>query len=459
MQKKFFLILFSAIFSLVLTLNVPLLLKLKSFFQSQTPFWVFSYLVIEFCVIVLCSALLARFLSMILLRPLQTINFKNLENFPYPELGALIEKIKFQNKAVKTQFKHLKKKKQELQSLTQNMNDGLIFINRTGKILSENASAKKYFSNLKRINNISELDNAEFLRLLLQYLRNFKKEKLKSDIRENFTFHYPNNLECEVVFSPIFSQKSKFKGLIIALCDITELKKAQNLRKEFSANVTHELKTPLTSIMVSSEMIKNGLVAQEDLPNFVDKIHLESKRLLEMINEILKISFLDETQALSLTMLNLKEIVQRVYARLELLANKHFITLELDLQDSYILGIDELLENLVFNLCDNAIKYNCKGGFVKIKLKTSGEFVELSIKDSGIGIPKDLQERVFERFFCVDKSRSKKIGGSGLGLSIVKSALKLHNATISLKSNLGKGSEFCVRFALARSHTKLSGVN
>ena len=455
MQKNFFLTIFSVIVGLVALISAPLFLKLESFFKEQATFWIFSYGAICLCLIALCSILLAKLLTQIFLKPLQKINFESLDNFPYPELGEFIERIKSQNKAVKTQFKHLKKKKQELQSLTQNMSDGLIFINRTGKILSENTSAEKYFSNLKSINNILELDNAQFLKLLLQYLKDFKKEKLKSDVRENFTFHYPNNLECEVVFSPIFSQKSKFKGMLIVLCDITELKKTQNLRKEFSANVTHELKTPLTSIMASSEMIKNGLVAQEDLPNFVDKIFLESKRLLEMINEILKISFLDETQVLPLNTLNLKEIVQRVYRRLEMFANKHSVTFELDLEDAYILGVDELLENLVFNLCDNAIKYNYKGGFVKIKLKTNSEFVELSIKDSGIGIPKELQERVFERFFCVDKSRSKKIGGSGLGLSIVKSALKLHNATINLKSDLGRGSEFNVRFPLAKTKRKV----
>ncbi|MCI5969420.1 ATP-binding protein [Helicobacter sp.] len=449
MQKKIFFIVLGTILSFVLIINTPLVLMTKPFSQ-QTLLWLLPYLTIGFCLIVLCSGLLAKFLSRILLKPLQTINFENPESFPYPELNALIEKINSQNKAVKTQFKHLKQKKQELQSLTQNMNDGLIFINRTGKILSENVSAEKYFTNLKNINNILELDNAQFLKLLLQYLKDFKKGKLKNDIRENFTFHYPSNLECEIVFSPIFSQKSKFKGMLIALCDITEFKKAQNLRKEFSANVTHELKTPLTSILASSEMIRNGLVAQEDLPNFVDKIYLESKRLLEMINEILKISFLDETQTLPLNTLNLKEIIQRVHKRLELLANNYSVALELDLQDAYILGADELLENLIFNLCDNAIKYNHKGGFVKVKLRTAGKIVELSVKDNGIGIPKELQERVFERFFCVDKSRSKKVGGSGLGLSIVKSGLKLHNATINLKSDIGKGSEFSVYFTSAK---------
>lgn len=446
MQKKLFSIIFSVIFALVFFINAFLILSEEEFFIGQDFSWLLSCVLAEFFLVFLCSFFLARFLSYIFLKPLEKIDFENLEHIPYPELKKMLEKIKLENKAVKIQFKHLKRKKQELQSLTQNMNDGLIFISRTGEILSENLSAEKYFANLNLIHNILELKNSQFLELVLKYLKEFKKGKLKSEIRENFTFHYPNNLECELVFSPIFSQKKKFKGMLIVLCDITELKRLQNLRKEFSANVTHELKTPLTSIMASSEMIKNKLVAPQDLPNFVDKIHLESKRLLDMINEILKISFLDETQTLPFHRVNLKEVVERAYKRLELLANQHTIRFELDLEDAYILGIDELLGNLVFNLCDNGIKYNHKGGFVKVRLKKLNNFVELSIKDNGIGIPKEFQERVFERFFCVDKSRSKKIGGSGLGLSIVKSVLKLHKASIELKSELGKGCEFKMRF-------------
>ncbi|ELR5022954.1 PAS domain S-box protein [Campylobacter upsaliensis] len=446
MQKKLFSIIFGVIFALVFFINAFLILSEEEFFIGQDFSWFLSCVLAEFFLVFLCSFFLARFLSYIFLKPLEKIDFENLEHIPYPELKKMLEKIKLENKAFKIQFKHLKRKKQELQSLTQNMNDGLIFISRTGEILSENLSAEKYFANLNLIHNILELKNSQFLELVLKYLKEFKKGKLKSEIRENFTFHYPNNLECELVFSPIFSQKKKFKGMLIVLCDITELKRLQNLRKEFSANVTHELKTPLTSIMASSEMIKNKLVADEDLPDFVDKIHLESKRLLDMINEILKISFLDEVQTLPFHRVNLKEVVERAYKRLELLANQHAIYFELDLEDAYILGIDELLENLVFNLCDNGIKYSHKGGFVKVRLKKLSNFVELSIKDNGIGIPKEFQERVFERFFCVDKSRSKKIGGSGLGLSIVKSVLKLHKASIELKSELGKGSEFKMRF-------------
>ncbi len=170
MQKKIFLIIFSVILSLVLVSNGILFFVTESF-SSNEVFWLLSFILIEFCLIILGSALVARLLSCILLKPLHTINFENLENFPYPELKSLIEKIKTQNKALTTQFKHLKRKKQELQSLTQNMNDGLIFLSRSGKILSQNVSAEKYFVNLKKIVNILELDNAQFLKLLLKTLK------------------------------------------------------------------------------------------------------------------------------------------------------------------------------------------------------------------------------------------------------------------------------------------------
>ena len=233
---------------------------------------------------------------------------------------------------------------------------------------------------------------------MLEYLKKFKKNKK----RDNKILPMPLlGDECEVGFSPIFSKNEKFKGMVIVLRNITEKKLAQNLRKEFSANVTHELKTPLTSILDSSEMIKNGLVAKEDLPEFIDKIALESKRLLEMIDEILKISFLDECdeEVLKKNRINLKNMVLNVIKRLQLVAQKNDIAIIPKLEDCSIVGVNELLENLIFNLCDNAIKYNKKGGFVEIvleKLPNEGVFM---VKVSGVGITKEYLSRIFERFF------------------------------------------------------------
>lgn len=446
MQKK--ILLFAVLLSLLSLLGGIALVGVL----FVKGFWIF---LLVLCVMLLGYMLLAYYFTQRLFKPLWSLN--HLDHLPYPELRTFFERI--HKEEVKSQFTRLKKKKQELQSFTQNMRDGLIVLNRSFKILSENKAAEKYFSNLHKIESILSLDNPQFLQRLLEHFRSFKKAKTQDSIKENFTFHLPNpKKELEVVFSPIFSQKNKFRGMMIVLCDVTEIKRLQNLRKEFSANVTHELKTPLTSILASVEMIKNGLVATEDLMGFVDKIYQESKRLLEMIDEILKISFLDEAQSLPLSPVNLKEICLRVCGRLEFLAKQHRVEFVLDLEDVQVLGVYELLETLVFNLCDNAIKYNHQGGVVKLRLKRRDKCVELSIQDSGIGIPKEFQERIFERFFCVDKSRSKKLGGSGLGLSIVKSALKFHHATIALKSHAG-GSTFKVCFPLKEhlvSHKEFS---
>ena len=418
---------------------------LYAIFMSFIP-----YIVAEIIAVLIFSFLLAKYLTHIILRPIYDIDLKNLdENLPYPELKILIETLKKQNKIIKSQFKHLKQKRQELQSLTKGMKDGLIIINRSGEILSINPSAQRYFSNLAKNTNISQIQNDLFLKLLLQNLRDFKDGKISCEIREQIVFMQETLVECEIVFSPIFSQKGKFKGLIIVICDITEFKRNQNLSKEFSANVTHELKTPLTSIMGNAEMIRNNLVKSDDIPHFIDTIYNESKRLLHLIEDILKLSFLDEshTKNIPFAKVELKNLLLKVYSNLKSVAKKYDIEFKFELEEAYIHGSKELLEHAIFNLCDNAIKYNHPGGYVKIKIKKLKDCVELSIKDSGIGIEPSSQERIFERFYCVDKSYSKKVGGTGLGLSIVKSVLNMHHAKVKLKSQKDIGSEFIITFA------------
>lgn len=407
------------------------------------------YIIGEIIAVLIFSFLLAKYLTYIILRPIYDIDLKNLdENLPYPELKILIETLKKQNKIIKSQFKRLKQNRQELQSLTKGMKDGLIIVNRSGEILSINPSAQKYFVNLDKNTNISEISNDLFLKLLLNNLRDFKDGKIKDEIREQIVFMQDMLVECEIVFSPIFSSKGKFKGLIIVICDITEFKRNQNLSKEFSANVTHELKTPLTSIMGNVEMIKNNLVKSDDLPYFIDTIYDESKRLLRLIEDILKLSFLDESSAkIPFVKVELSNLILETQANLKELAKKYEIKFKLELQEAYIFGSRELLGHAIFNLCDNAIKYNNPGGWIKIKLRNLPRSIELSIQDNGIGIEHSMQERIFERFFCVDKVCSKRVGGTGLGLSIVKSILNIHHANINLKSQKGVGSEFIITFA------------
>lgn len=407
------------------------------------------YIIGEIIAVLIFSFLLAKYLTYIILRPIYDIDLKNLdENLPYPELKILIETLKKQNKIIKSQFKRLKQNRQELQSLTKGMKDGLIIINRSGEILSINPSAQKYFSNLAKNTNISEISNDLFLKLLLNNLRDFKDGKIKDEIREQIVFMQDMLVECEVVFWPIFSSKGKFKGLIIVICDITEFKRNQNLSKEFSANVTHELKTPLTSIMGNAEMIKNNLVKYDDLPHFIDTIYDESKRLLYLIEDILKLSFLDESHSKNIPFvkIELEDMVLKVYSNLKNIAKKYDIEFKFELEKAYIYGSKELLEHAIFNLCDNAIKYNHPGGYVKVQIKNLGAITELRIKDNGIGIDKADQDHIFERFYCVNKAHSKKVGGTGLGLSIVKSILAIHHAKVKLNSQKDIGSEFIISF-------------
>ena len=404
------------------------------------------YFVFEILVLLVALYFLAKFLTQMILKPILEIDLEHLsEDLLYSELHSFVKKIKAQNKTIKNQFKHLRQKQQEMLLLTENMSDGLVLLNRHGSILNTNKAAQVYFSNLEGISSIYQLEDSGFLKIALECLREFKKNKNQNN---KILQMQVSKYECEVVFSPIFSKSGKFKGMVIVLRNITEKKAAQSLRREFSANVTHELKTPLTSILASSEMIKNGLVAKEDLPDFIDRIALESKRLLEMIDSILKISFLEESggEGLKQVRINLKNKVLETIKRLQLVAQKNEIKIISKLDECFIFGVNELLENLIFNLCDNAIKYNKKGGVVEIVLEDLQEEAVLRIKDSGVGIPKEALGRIFERFFCVDKGRSKKLGGTGLGLSIVKSALGYNNATIEVESEVGVGSEFVVHF-------------
>lgn len=322
--------------------------------------------------------------------------------------------------------------------LTQNMRDGLMLLNKNGKILLNNTYMKHY---CKQSEHISSLKSP--LSILTQDLALYKKSKKQNQSTHQITL---DDKEHELQVAPIYA-KGKFRGLIVILRDISVLYVAQKMRKEFSANVTHELKTPLTAILASAEMLQNNLIAHSDIPEFASKITQEATRLLDMINEILKLSLLDEAQPLEpFVMLDLEPLVRSVLARLEVLAKKNSIRLYSDLSSCYVYGDKKLLEDCIYNLCDNAIKYNKPKGSVHVSMHKNAHSVILSVQDTGIGIPKDSKDRVFERFYCVDKSRSKALGGTGLGLSIVKSIAKVHNAKLQLKSIEGKGSEFSLIF-------------
>lgn len=421
---------------------------------------IIAFFALEVGILLCLCFVIARILTKWILSPIKNINLEQIDkNSAYAEFGAFIKKIKSQNKTIKKSYKKLLQKQQESILLAQNINDGFMLLNAKGNIVLANKALAK-FVRVGENENILHIENATFAQIIMKNLSDFKAQRGDSsdsntlrDSNNAGANHHKitqlclNNCECEVVCSPIFVGH-KCKGMMILVQNLDEEKRAQNLRKEFSANVTHELKTPLTSILASSEMLRNKLVQSADMPRFLDKIYNESKRLLEMIDEILKLSFFDENKQDSLQKerVDLREIALSVIARLQSVAQNRGVALRYDLQSAEIWGAHELLENLIYNLIDNAIKYNKIGGFVEIALFSNERKITLSVKDSGIGIAPNYHNRIFERFFRVEKSHSKTLGGTGLGLSIVKHACIYHNAKISLTSEIDAGSEFRVEF-------------
>ncbi len=386
----------------------------------------FPYIIFETLVILFLCYWVAKFLTFKIVEPLKDNTIENiLKSSPYPELYPFIQTIRNDRKIIKNQINNLKQKQNQLLMLTQNMSDGFVLLNKSGKVLLLNDEAKKYFHNFDENNSI------------LSYFDFYKNEHQKESQREILEIE---NESIEAIFCPIFVRQ-KFKGLVVILRNISDEIKAQKLRREFSANVTHELKTPLTSILASAEMIHHNMVQAEDFPHFFAKIENEAQHLLNMINDILKLSFMDENQIIQKSEVNLKSIVENVINRLNIIAEQNNITIQKDLKDFQIFGNQELLENLFYNLIDNAIRYNQKNGTVDIQLFENEHHIIFSVKDNGIGIAPNLQERIFERFFRVEKSK----GGTGLGLAIAKAVAARHNAFIAVESS-DLGSTFSVYF-------------
>jgi len=241
--------------------------------------------------------------------------------------------------------------------------------------------------------------------------------------------------------------ETKIKGIVLLIFDITEKEKAERMRREFTANVSHELKTPLQSISGCAELLSSGIVKPEDVPRFSRQIHAESMRMIALVEDIIGLSRLDEGAVdMQQETVDLYDRARLVVSELAAAAQKADVTLTLSGASAVVVGTPHLLDGIVRNLCDNAIKYNKPGGCVAVQVCAQEDCVCLTVQDTGIGIPEEQQERIFERFYRVDKSRSKAVGGTGLGLSIVKHASRLHNASVSLKSTLGEGTTVQVQF-------------
>ena len=419
------------------------------------------------------SIILGIFLTYKILNPIKNINLSHpIKTNPYAELHIFMQQISKQKKKIKKQLKSIKQSKLQFDIITKNMNEGFLVLDSTGNITQSNAKAMQ----ILRLTPYNQHIN---IFALMSDFTHAIKESIDSS---NQTFEISiNEYFLQVICMPIFI-KDRLKAIIILLFDKSLQKDIFELRKEFSANVTHELKTPLSAILASSEMLCNGLVLDKDRDEFIARIYSESKRLLTLIDKILKISFLDSSLERSANCpqkerVNLSNLIANILPNLQNLAKDKDIKIDfenlgsrdsrfanldskemqsLDLpitnrdleksQNFEVLGIPALLEDMVYNLSENAIKYSPKGSQVAITLKSDKNSIILNIRDNGIGIAPSEQERVFERFYCIDKSRSKKLGGNGLGLAIVKRVAKIHNAQITLNSELGKGSEFVITF-------------
>ena len=438
---------------------------------------------------VVASVLLGVLLTRKIIKPIKAIDLSHpIKTNPYAELHIFMQQISKQKKKIKKQLKSIKQGKMQFELITKAMNEGFLVLDSTGKISQSNAKAlsmlgaspnenvfEKNSAFASAIKESIDSSNQTFEITLGEYfcyvvcmpifVKSAKNgESLKSaNSTKNAQSLTPANATKSVESKTPKSTKPALKAIVVLLFDKSLQKDILALRKEFSANVTHELKTPLSSILLSAEMLNSGLVAEADKGEFVAKIYAESKRLLVLIEKILKISFLDESleknaNVLEKERVDLAGVIRQILPSVESLAREkgiqcEFVECELSSQNQgyEIVGIPALLEDMVYNLSENAIKYSGENGVVKISLKreNSDNSVVLSVADNGIGIAPNEQERIFERFYCVDKSRSKNLGGNGLGLAIVKRIAKIHNAKITLKSELGKGSEFVIAFTSA----------
>lgn len=378
---------------------------------------------------------LARRLSERITQPLNALDLDHpTENQAYDELAPLLRRISQQRKQINAQLRQLQQRKDEFTQITACMNEGLVLLAPSGTILSINPAAERFF-------NAGELAVGQYY-LTVERCRELTEgiseagEKGHSEITLN-----RDGRVYQLDMSRIQSE-GETAGVVLLIFDITDKAESERNRREFTANVSHELKTPLTAILGSSELLQNGMVKSEDVPRFVGHIHDEAARLLALIEDIIRLSQLDEGASTATEKVDVAEAASEVVSLLSAKAEECGVTLALNAEACHVTGERRLVHEIVYNLTENAIKYNVPGGRVAVDVKGG----VLTVADTGIGIPKEDHARVFERFYRVDKSHSKAIGGTGLGLSIVKHAAAYLNAEITLESEEGKGTIVRVEF-------------
>lgn len=382
-------------------------------------------------VVAFLASIVARRVTFNLIKPLDQVNLDEpLDNETYDELAPFLTRIAKQKRQLSKNLKKLRGKQEELTIITNNMNEGLVLLNGQQNVLFINESAAKIFGfSAKEVigRNILTVDRAQEVQDLLQKVSQAGKGE--------------GLYEKDGHFYQLSGSSVNGSGSVILIYDVTEKMTAEKLRREFSANVSHELKTPLQSILGYAEIMKNGLVKDEDKQRFLERIHAEAGNMIELIQNIMELSRLDENKTLDeFEDVDLLKLAQSVILRLKHKAQTKGVTLNVSGSSACVCGVQSILSEVLYNLVDNSIKYNKDNGKVDVEVQDGSEDVTVSVSDTGIGIGAADRERVFERFYRADKSHSKEIGGTGLGLSIVKHGVLFHKGRVELESEPGVGT-------------------
>ena len=392
------------------------------------------------CLMLILSGIMASAISKRIVKPINELDLESpKENQIYEELSPLLSKIHRQNREIQNQLELAKQQQEEFSLITENMQEGLIVIDKYTMILSANSSAWNLF-HMDRVpqgESVYCLDREEEFRHAIEQVLSGEHTELVLKL---------NGSDIQLIANPVIRDK-KTEGAVVLLVNVTEKLERESLRREFSANVSHELKTPLTSISGFAEIMQGGLVKNEDIPKFAGRIYKESQRLLQLVEDVIQISQLDEEKTSYVwETVDVYQVCKNAFESLKEKAKRLNVHLYICGERMKMEAVRTLLEEAIYNVCDNAIKYNRNDGSVSVFLTQTAQEIQIVVKDTGVGIPKEDQDRVFERFYRVDKSHSKEIGGTGLGLSIVKHAVGALKGSVILRSEEGNGTEICMKF-------------
>ena len=392
------------------------------------------------CLMLILSGIMASAISKRIVKPINELDLESPEeNRIYEELSPLLSKIHRQNREIQNQLELAKQQQEEFALITENMQEGLTVIDKYAMILSANSSAWNLF-HMDRVcqgESVYCLDREEEFRHAIEQVLSGEHTELVLKL---------NGSDIQLIANPVIRDK-KTEGAVVLLVNVTEKLERESLRREFSANVSHELKTPLTSISGFAEIMQGGLVKNEDIPKFAGRIYKESQRLLQLVEDVIQISQLDEEKTSYVwEPVDVYQVCKNAFESLKEKAKRLNVHLYICGERMKMEAVRTLLEEAVYNICDNAIKYNRNDGSVSVFLTQTAQEIQIVVKDTGVGIPKEDQDRVFERFYRVDKSHSKEIGGTGLGLSIVKHAVGALKGSVILRSEEGNGTEICMKF-------------